>query len=330
MMISPGDRRADLRTAATTAVKGFCMGAADIVPGVSGGTVALVFGIYRRLVDNIRAGAAALGSFLRLDVTRAVSHLRSVEWAFLVSLLAGIGVALVALSHLIETLLHDHPQEMAGLFLGLVAASVVIAWRMIQRRTPLDHMLVVTVAVAAFVLLGFQSGIVTDPEPWQFVAAAAVAICAMILPGISGSFILLMLGMYSPVLAAVNDRELADLALFASGAAVGLALFSTLLGWLLSRHGDQVLAALIGLMIGSVRVLWPWPHGVGIISDDEDEVVRGTDLDLPTGFADFLWPTVLALVAFTVVLGISMGAERRARDRVGERSTESDTEQVRQ
>ncbi len=120
-----------------------------------------------------------------------------------------------------------------------------------------------------------------------------------------------MLGMYAPVLGAVNDREVVELAVFAVGATAGLSLFSTLLSWMLGRHGDKVMAALIGLMIGSVRVLWPWPDGVGVISDDETEVVDGTGIDLPDGLADFAWPTLLAVVAFIVVLGLSLVAERR-------------------
>lgn len=301
----------ELRELSATLVRGFFMGAADIVPGVSGGTIALVFGIYQRLIDNIRMGARAIATALRMDWRAAVGHLREVEWAFLVPLLAGIGIALVTLSHVIEDLLHDHPQEMAGLFLGLVAASVAIAVRMVKSWDRVDVGLVAAVAIVAFAALGVQSGVVADPSPLQILGAAAIAICAMILPGISGSFILLMLGMYGAVLGSVNDRELADLAVFAVGAAVGLALFSTLLSWLLANHGDRVLAALIGLMIGSVRVLWPWPLGVGIISDDEDEIIRGTTLDMPANFDDFIWPTVLAVIAFAIVYGVSRYAQRR-------------------
>ena len=298
------------------ALRGFCMGVADIIPGVSGGTIALIFGIYQRLVANIRTGARALARIVRGDVRGFVEQVKAVEWLFLVPLLAGIGVAFVSLSHVIEELLHDYPEEMAGLFLGLVAASVLIAWRMVTTWDPQDYAVVAIVSVAAFVLLGFQSGANTDPSLVQFLGAGAIAICAMILPGISGSFLLLMLGMYAAVLGAVNDRELVDLGVFMVGAVIGLALFSTVLSWLLEHHHDTVLAALIGLMIGSIRVLWPWPNGVGIISDVEDEVITGTDLGWADGFSDFLWPTVLAALAFAVVMALARVGERRASGRV--------------
>jgi putative membrane protein len=300
---------------AMQAVRGFCMGVADIVPGVSGGTVALILGIYERLIMNVRTGAGALGAVVKLDIRGAVDRVKSIEWGFVLPLLAGIVIAFGALSHFIEGLLEDHPEEMAGLFLGLVAASVVIAWKLVKTWDVTAKGLLVAVAVAAFVLLGFQSGSIADPSPLQFIGAGAIAICAMILPGISGSFLLVMMGMYAALLGAVNDRELPDLAIFMVGAVIGLALFSTLLGWLLQRHYRLVLAALIGLMIGSVRVLWPWPHGVGIISDEESEAVKGTDLGWADDIGSFLRPTLLALVAFLAVVGISIWGERRISSR---------------
>ena len=293
-------------------VRGFCMGAADIVPGVSGGTIALIFGIYSRLIDNVRQGARALGSFVKLDVRTGFERIKAIEWSFLIPLLAGILIALASLSHFLEGLLEDHPEEMAGLFLGLVAASVIIAWKQVTAWNNEAYAIVAIVAVAAFVLLGFQSGAISNPSAIQFFGAGCIAICAMILPGISGSFLLLMMGMYAPLLTAVNDREIPDVAVFGVGAIIGLALFSTLLHWLLEHHGDRVLAAIIGLMIGSVRVLWPWPNGVGVISEEEDEVVKGTDLGWADDVAAFFWPTILAVVAFAIVLGISMYGERRA------------------
>lgn len=280
------------------------MGAADIVPGVSGGTIALVFGIYEQLLDNVRRGARAIGSLARADLSGFARHLASVQWTFMLPLATGIGAALAVLASVIEGLLETNPEEMAGLFLGLVAGSIVVAWLLLRDRTPSDLGIMAAVGAVTFIALGFQSGPVADPSPLVFFGAGAIAICAMILPGISGSFLLLMMGMYAAVLGAVHDRtasDLVSLAAFALGAVVGLALFSTGLGWLLDRYHNRVLAVLIGLMIGSFRVLWPWPHGVGIISEVEGESISGTGLDLPSS-DQVLWPTVLATIAFLAVV----------------------------
>ena len=239
------------------------MGTADLVPGVSGGTIALVLGIYERLVASIREGSSALGSFLKADGRGGLDHLRKVEWIFLLPLLGGILTAVVVLSSFLERQLEERPTILAALFLGLVLASIVIAWRLI-RVPALSHPVVgAVVAAALFVLLGLGEGRTTeDPALLVFFGSGALAICAMILPGISGSLILLMIGMYAPVLSAVTDRSYLSIAVFAAGAVVGLAFFSQILNWALEHHHDLVLAALIGLMAGSTRVLWPWPGGV--------------------------------------------------------------------
>jgi putative membrane protein len=288
----------------TTVVRGFCMGAADIVPGVSGGTIALVFGIYEQLLENVRFGAKALGSLAKADVAGFRRWLNEMEWHFLLPLGAGLAAAVVALSSLIEGLLRDRPEEMAGMFFGLVLGSIVVAWRLLYQRDGVDLAVMMVVGAVTFLLLGLQSGPVADPSPLAYFGAGAVAICAMILPGISGSFLLLMMGMYAAVLGAVHDRDLLTLLVFMAGATVGLALFSTALGWLLDRHHDLVLAALIGLMVGSFRVLWPWPNGVGIISDVAAESVSGTGLELPSG-DQWPAPALLGLAAFAVVVAIS-------------------------
>lgn len=297
-----------------TAGRGFCMGLADIVPGVSGGTIALIFGIYARLIANVRQGAKALGALVKLDFTGFKERFAAVEWTFIIPLVAGVGIAFVGLATLIEGLLEDYPEEMAGLFLGLVMASVVIAAQQVKGWTPTIYGIAIGVAIAAFILLGFQNGAANDPALWAFLGAGAIAICAMILPGISGSFLLLMMGMYVAFLDAIHDRAILEIGVFLLGATIGLALFSTLLNRLLEDHHDPLLAALTGLMVGSIRVLWPWPNGVGIISDEADEAVKGTTLGAPNGFADFFWPSVLAVGAFVVVVGISTIADRRAAD----------------
>lgn len=239
------------------------MGTADLVPGVSGGTIALVLGIYERLVASIREGSSALGAILKADVEGLRSHLRRVEWGFLLPLLLGVLAAVVLLSSFLEQQLEERPTILAGVFLGLVLASIVIAWRLIRSPSGIHPVIALVVGLVIFVVLRAGEGRITnDPSLPAYFGAGALAICAMILPGISGSLILLMIGMYAPVLGAVTDRDFVIIGVFVVGAVVGLALFSQGLHWALERHHDTVLAALIGLMAGSVRVLWPWPDGV--------------------------------------------------------------------
>ena len=278
-------------------VFGFMMGAADLVPGVSGGTVALVCGIYVRLVDAIRDAAYAAAALLRGRIHEALDRLKRLDWALLVPLLAGIGLAVVSLAAVIEHLLDEEPVRLAGLFLGLVLGSVVVAWRLIQRIDAVAVLSAGAVAIALFVLLGLREETTAEAANaaaapvWAYPVSASLAICAMILPGISGSLLLVILGMYAHVLAAVTDRDFGLLLLFVAGAAVGLGLFSRLLAWLLANHHDRVIAAMIGLMIGSLRVLWPWPGGTST-----------TDLAWPRG--DVVAPVLLALAGFVVVVVI--------------------------
>ncbi|MFA9564313.1 MAG: DUF368 domain-containing protein [Acidimicrobiales bacterium] len=286
-------------------IRGFLMGSADIVPGVSGGTVALVLGIYERLIHSIRQGAAALGHLVRTDVEGAIEKLKTVDWAFLIPLGVGILTAVIVLSSVVGDLLDERPIEMAGLFFGLIIGSTVIAWHLLRSPQSYHLIIVAVVAVVAFVGLGLRGGGVdeesvsqaSNPAMLAFFLAGAIAICAMILPGVSGSFLLVMLGMYEPVLDAISDRETSSILIFGLGCIIGLALFSTLLDRLLASNHDDVLAALIGLMLGSLRVLWPWPDGI-----DTTELARPTD--------PVLVPIALAVVSAVLVvvvgrLGIS-------------------------
>lgn len=280
-------------------VRGFLMGSADVVPGVSGGTIALVLGIYERLVHNVRTGAGALASLVRAQGRQALERARSVEWSFLLPLLAGIGLAIVSLAALITHLLENEPIGTAAVFFGLVLGSIVIAWPLVSAWTPGRIATMAVVALTAFVVLGLRSGEVTEPALPLYFGAGAIAIVAMILPGISGSFILLMLGMYEAAIGAVDDRLYLEAAVFLAGAVIGLALFSTLLDRMLRDHHDTVMAALIGLMAGSLRVLWPWPDGT-------DTAVLGAP-------SEPLVPVLLAGAGFAVVVGIGFVARRDQR-----------------
>ncbi len=279
-------------------LRGFLMGSADVVPGVSGGTIAVLVGIYERLVHAISMASKALGNLLRFRFREAGQRLREIDWGLILPLIIGIGVAIFALAGVISTLLEDYPEAMAGLFAGLVAASAWVAWRMIRSPNATTVVVAIVVAVITFFVLGLKGGAITDPSWLVLFGAGAIAICAMILPGISGSFLLLMLGMYDFVISAVDERDFPVLGVFALGCIVGLALFSQLLDWSLTNHHDVVVAAMVGLMIGSFRVLWPWPGGVD-----------STELGTPAG--NWYVPVLLGVVAAAVVAGLTLLVERR-------------------
>ncbi|MYF43557.1 MAG: DUF368 domain-containing protein, partial [Acidimicrobiaceae bacterium] len=289
--------------------RGLAMGAADVVPGVSGGTIAVVLGIYERLLGAIREVAGAAARLLRGDWRESGRRLAGVDWWLIVPLLVGILGTILLLASVIETQLEERPETMAGLFCGLVLASAVSACRLFEWRGAVQIVLMAVAALATFGLLGLQSGPVADPSLLVLAGAGAIAICAMILPGISGAFLLLMLGMYGAVINVVTDLRYLEAAVFLAGAAVGLGLFSTVLGRLLDQARDPVMAVLVGLMFGSLRVLWPWPNGVGVISRHENEIISGTGLDWP-GASEWAAPTAAAVVGFAVVLLIT----RLARD----------------
>lgn len=278
------------------------MGSADLVPGVSGGTVALVLGIYRTLIDALHSGVTVIVKVLRGDLRGAWASFKVVPWLWILSLAAGILTVVFLgagpLTHLIE----HYPVQLAGLFCGLIAASVIICWRQLENSRHHHYAVAALSAVITFIGLGLSpagsdEATVTAPI-WVFFIAGAVAITAMILPGISGSFLLLLMGLYAQVLGAVRDRNILVIVVFALGCATGIAVSSTTLRWLLERYHDIVLAAMIGLMIGSIRILWPWPGGFTTAA-----------LGLPED-GELVMPVLLAILGLTVVLGLDHLATR--------------------
>ncbi len=234
--------------------KGIAMGAADVVPGVSGGTVAFITGIYDELLRSIASIPAAAMLLLRGRVRDAW---QAANATFLLVLLLGIMTSVLSLARLITYLLAEHPIPVWSFFFGLILVSAHLVAREIQRWNwsralsfALGGGFAYWITVASPVQLG--------SDPFSLFIAGAIAICAMILPGISGSFILVLLGLYSVVLGAVKGFDLALLAVFAAGCLVGLVSFASLLRWLLVRWRDLSLAFLTGLMLGSLNKIWPW------------------------------------------------------------------------
>ncbi len=252
-------------------LRGIFMGAADIVPGVSGGTMAFILGIYEELIDSIRMVGqpefikAALGLRLR-------EALDMLNWKFLLAVATGIFIAVFTLAHALEWLLVNQPVFVWSFFFGLVLASVFVVSRRIDRWTPSLVVAMVLAAAAAFLLVGLVPG--QTPDTWWFLfLSGAVAICAMILPGISGAFILVLLGKYEYVLRAVTQRDIITLGLVAAGAAIGLVTFAQILSWLFKNYHTFTVASLTGLMLGSLRKVWPWKVDVAWLQDAQGQFI---------------------------------------------------------
>ena len=309
-LASPGPRGA--RDGALLALKGFCMGAADVVPGVSGGTIAFITGIYDDLLAAIRSfDPAALGRLARLDLPGALArvHLR-----FLAALLLGLALAVLSVARLMHWLLTVHPVPTWSLFFGLIAASIWVVGRRVGRWSPGAWFWAGLGAAGSWLLVGLIP--VTTPEALWFVfLSGALAICAMILPGISGSYILLLIGKYEFVMAALrapfDGGNLLILAVFLSGAGLGIATFSRLLGWLLARFHRPMMALLTGFMAGAMRKVWPWKE---VLETREVAgkifVLREADVLPPDWGAGFWLAVGLALAGAAAVLLLERLAER--------------------
>jgi putative membrane protein len=249
--------------------KGICMGCADIIPGVSGGTMALIMGIYSQLLLAVSSINDAIKHAVKLDFAAAAAslHLR-----FLICLLSGIGISIVGLAGLMHYLLAEQPVPTWALFFGLISGSILIIGRKITNWPGVGGIAFVAGSIGAFFLVGIIP--ISTPETYSFIFfAGMIAICAMILPGISGSFLLLIMGKYQFITGAIKNPFAGDsfaiLAVFGCGCLCGLLGFSKILSYLLSRYHNATMALLTGLMLGSLRKIWPWKETI------ESIVIRG-------------------------------------------------------
>ncbi|MBC2714860.1 MAG: DUF368 domain-containing protein [Desulfobacteraceae bacterium] len=240
-------------------LKGLCMGAADTVPGVSGGTIALITGIYEDLLTAIKsANAKMVGNILSFDLKGALCELHI---RFILSLFLGIGIAVLSLARLMNYLLAYHAMLTWSLFFGLIVASIWVVGKQVEKWTPGTGVSFLAGAGAAFVIVNLMPAS-TPEDLWFIFLSGLVAICAMILPGLSGAFILLILGKYEFIIATLENPFLLEniqvIIVFISGCAVGLAGFARFLKLLLQKYHNLTLAFLTGLMFGSMRKIWPW------------------------------------------------------------------------
>src|SRR5574344_181371 len=242
----------------SVAIKGICMGAADVIPGVSGGTIAFLMGIYQELVDSIKA---IVPNFKYLLQGKILLFWKNINGLFLVCLISGILISVFSLARLMTYLLHYHPIELWSFFFGLILASSVYILKDIDKWNFKNIIsLIIGIAIAAYICLVSPSE--TPDAYWFIFLSGAIAICAMILPGISGSFILLLMGKYKFIMSAVTDLNFPVNLIFAAGAVVGLLSFSQLLSWLLKQYYATTLSLLSGFMLGSLVKVWPWKEAL--------------------------------------------------------------------
>lgn len=287
-------------------LKGMGMGAADVIPGVSGGTIAFITGIYEELIESIKSvNLNALKLFFSFKLA---AFWKAINGNFLLSVLLGIGISIFSLAKGLEYLLHHYPILVWSFFFGLIVASAIYITRTIKKwdaRT--------VIAGIAGIVVAYFITVISPAEAnttWLFIfISGSIAICAMILPGISGSFILVLLGMYKFILSAVGDLNIPVLLVFIAGAAIGIIAFSNLLSWLLKKFHNITIAVLSGFMVGSLNKVWPWKKITQTFVDRHGEVrplaekniLPGTYENLTGNEAWLLGAILLAVFGFALI-----------------------------
>jgi len=250
-------------------IKGIAMGAADVIPGVSGGTIAFITGIYEELINSIKS--IRPGTLSLLLKGRFPDFWKAINGNFLLSLVAGIFISIMSLARLLKFLLETYPVLIWSFFFGLIVASAIYVARTVKKWPPS-----VILSGIAGIGIAWVITVLTPAEAnttWWFIfLSGSIAICAMILPGISGSFILVLLGMYRFILDAVSNLNIPVILVFLAGAVIGIILFSNVLSWLLKKHHNMTIALLAGFMIGSLNKVWPWKKVVETFTDRHGEV----------------------------------------------------------
>lgn len=240
-------------------LKGIGMGAADVIPGVSGGTIAFLTGIYQELIDSIKSINIKAAKLLFSGKIKAFwKHING--W-FLVSVLSGILISFFSLARLMTYLMANHPIELWAFFFGLIISSAIYILKEIKKWN-FSNILSLTIGIGIGATICLLSPSETPNELWFIFLSGSIAICAMILPGISGSFILLLLGKYTYMMQAIADFDVTIIAIFAIGAAIGIVAFSHFLSWLLKKWYNIAICVLSGFMIGSLVKVWPWQETI--------------------------------------------------------------------
>ena len=299
------------------ALRGMLMGAADAVPGVSGGTIAFMTGIYEELIFSLKqCGVSALRMLFQDGIKATWQH---VNGGFLLALFSGIIISILTLSRVVLYLLDNHPILLWSFFFGLILAAVWSLIRHIEKWTMGVLATFLIGAVSAFLITTITPTTI-ETSPLIIFLSGMIAICAMILPGISGSFILLLLGMYAPMLMAVKELQLVTLCIFASGCATGLLSFSHVLSWMFKYYKTMTLALLGGFMLGSLNKVWPWKQTIESVIDrhgkeiplDQNNILPHTFETLYTQPAYMWYAIILMLFGMGMVVVLEKISQRPA------------------
>jgi len=285
-------------------LKGIAMGAADVVPGVSGGTIAFISGIYEELLTSISSVNLKTLKVLKFEGLKAAW--KTINGNFLIALLIGIFISIASLAKLISWLLENKPILVWSFFFGLVLASILYIGKQITRWNLLTIFLFIVGALIAYYITTLQPLVTENSSPLFIFLAGSIAICAMILPGISGSFILVLLGAYKPVLDAIHNKDFKLLAILATGAIVGLLFFSKILKWLFNHYRNFTLAMLTGFILGSLNKIWPWKqpltwrlnsHGVKVPFNEQSILPSSYE-----GEPQIAMAIILSIIGFLVII----------------------------
>lgn len=285
-------------------LKGMAMGAADVVPGVSGGTIAFISGIYEELLASISSVNTSL--IKKLKEEGFLSVWKAINGNFMSALLAGIFISVLTLSKVIGNLIETHPILVWSFFFGLVLASILYVGKQIESWNFKIVLGLLLGALIAYYVTTLKPVDGDEISLGYVFMSGALAICAMILPGISGAFILVILGAYKSILGAIEDRDFKVIFTFIVGALVGILSFSKVLKWLFSKYRNMTLAALTGFIIGSLNKIWPWKHAVTYRVNSHGEQVPFNEASvLPwnyNGDPELLFAIVLAVAGFGLIL----------------------------
>lgn len=295
------------------ALKGMAMGAADVVPGVSGGTIAFISGIYEELLQSISNINLGLIKTLKNDGLKEAW--KQLNGSFLLALFTGIFISIISLAKVISWLLEKHPILLWSFFFGLVLASVIYVGKQIKKWNFISIILVVAATITAYIITSLPPLVSENSSSIFLFLAGAIAVCAMILPGISGSFILVLLGAYKPILAAVSNRDFFTIAIVAFGSIFGLLSFSRILKWLFANYKNYTLAALTGFIVGSLNKIWPWKEVISFRTNSHGEKVPFNELSISPfsykGEPYILYASLLIILGFGLILALEKLAVKK-------------------